>query len=87
METTNYAIYKRTFRGSKLVDDELVGSPTTFQDAVAISALIVHNTNNFLVGNQLSDDLENYRYVIFPMDKEGNVDLNTQLYQTECYYE
>lgn len=87
METTNYAIYKRTFRGTKIVNDELIGSPTSLIDAVAISALVVHNTPNFLVGTELTDDLKNYCYVVFPMDKDGNIDLNSQLYQTECYYE
>lgn len=86
MKTTNYAIYKRTFNGNEFANDELVGSPTKFENAVAICALIVYNAKDNLLCDETSDDIENYCYIVFPMDKEGEVDLSKKLYQTEYYY-
>lgn len=87
LNVTNYAIYRRTYGEDTnfIVTDELVGSPETLHSAIAICAMAVYNENNHLYDTNNDYCKESYCYLVFPMDKEGNVDLNETLYRTEEY--
>ena len=86
MENTTYALYKTTFNSNgTLKDDELIGNFHEFNNAVATAALIVHNKVNECVGDYGTLPTEYYRYFVYEMDENDDVDLNRPLYKTEIY--
>lgn len=83
-KVSNYAIYKTIcdpYGG--MLDDELIGSPTTLDNAIATIGKLVYNTPDREVWNDGNENF--YWYVVRPMYDNGDVNMNEVLYTSERY--
>lgn len=83
---TTFALYKKTYNSDgAMKNEELTGNFHEFHDAVATAALIVHNQTNQCIGSYGEIPEDSYRYFIYEMDSNGDIDLTQPLYKTEIY--
>ena len=87
MKKITFAMYKRTYNtDGSMKNDELLGNTNEFTQAVAIVALMAHNANNECVIKDSQIPEDSYKYLVYEMNENGDIDLSIPLYQTEMYF-